>query len=120
RMAPGELMSPEALGDAMWRLTAHAGQRAPEGAWRTRVFLGGRGAGKTRAGAEWVWETAARLGAGGRIALVAPTLHDARTVMAEGPSGVLNLPYRSGARYEPSLRRVRFPGGALGLLFSAE
>ena len=109
-----------AMGDAMWRLTAHAGQRAPEGDWRTWVFLGGRGAGKTRAGAEWVWETAARLGEGGRIALVAPTLHDARTVMAEGPSGVLNLPFRSGARYEPSLRRVRFPGGAVGLLFSAE
>jgi phage terminase large subunit-like protein len=33
------------------------------------VFLGGRGAGKTRAGAEWVWDVAARLGAddaGGR------------------------------------------------------
>jgi phage terminase large subunit-like protein len=40
--------------------------------------------------------------------------------MLEGPSGLLNLPYRSGATYEPSLRRVRFPGGALGLVFSAE
>jgi len=41
-------------------------------------------------------------------------------VMVEGPSGLLNLPWRSGARYEPSLRRVRFPGGVLGLVFSAE
>jgi predicted phage terminase large subunit-like protein len=84
------------------------------------VFLGGRGAGKTRAGAEWVWSVARALGAGGRIALVGPTLHDARSVMVEGPSGVLNLPFRSGAAFEPSLRRVRFPGGAMGLLFSAE
>jgi len=29
-------------------------QLAPEGDWRTWVVLGGRGAGKTRAGAEWV------------------------------------------------------------------
>nr|WP_168047307.1 terminase family protein [Brevundimonas alba] len=104
----------------MWARTAHDGQRAPEWDWRTWVFLGGRGAGKTRAGAEWVWETAARLGAGGRIALVGPTLFDARSVMVEGPSGVLSLPYRSGAKYVPSLRRVTFPGGAVGLLFSAE
>lgn len=113
------LLSPAALGATMWARLAHAGQRAPEGDWRTWVFLGGRGAGKTRAGAEWAWETADRLGAGGRIALVGPTLFDARTVMVEGPSGVLNLPYRSGAAYEPSLRRVRFPGGAVGLLYSA-
>lgn len=118
-MASGELLTPAALGDLMWARLAHAGQRAPEGDWRTWVFLGGRGAGKTRAGAEWVWETATRLGDGGRIALVGPTLFDARTVMVEGPSGVLNLPYRSGATYTPSLRRVRFPGGAVGLLYSA-
>ena len=113
------LLEAAVLGETMWKRTAHDGQRAPAGDWRTWVFLGGRGAGKTRAGAEWVWETAMRLGAGGRIALVGPTLFDARTVMVEGPSGVLNLPYRSGADYTPSLRRVRFPGGAVGLLFSA-
>ncbi|MFC7377724.1 terminase large subunit domain-containing protein, partial [Brevundimonas sp. GCM10030266] len=87
---------------------------------RTWVFLGGRGAGKTRAGAEWVWQTAMRLGEGGRIALIAPTLNDARAVMIDGPSGLLNLPYWSGATYEPSRRRLRFPGGAVGLVFSAE
>jgi phage terminase large subunit-like protein len=114
-----QLAADAALGAEAWRRTAHDGQLAPAGDWRTWVFLGGRGAGKTRAGAEWVWETADRLGAGGRIALVAPTLFDARAVMLEGPSGVLSLPYRSGARYEPSRRRVRFPGGAVGLLFSA-
>ena len=36
---------------------AHAGQTAPAGAdWRTWVIMGGRGFGKTRAGAEWVLE----------------------------------------------------------------
>src|SRR5690242_7242023 len=33
---------------------AHPHQLPPEGDWRTWVILGGRGAGKTRAGAEWV------------------------------------------------------------------
>ncbi len=104
----------------LWREDAHEGQLPETDPWRTWVFLGGRGAGKTRAGAEWVWETAQRLGAGGRIALVGPTIRDARTVMVEGPSGVMNLPFRTGARFASSLRQVSFPGGAVGLLFSAE
>ncbi len=119
----GRALSAERAGFAAWDRAAHDGQRAPGGDWTTWLFLGGRGAGKTRAGAEWVWAEAARLartvGAAGRIALVAPTLNDARAVMVEGPSGVLNLPFRSGARFEPSLRRVVFPGGVLGLIFSA-
>ena len=113
------LLCADVLADEVWRRIAHDAQRPPPGDWATWVFLGGRGAGKTRAGAEWVWETAQALGPGGRIALVAATLHDARTVMVEGPSGLLRLPYRAGARFVPSLRRVTFPGGAVGLLFSA-
>ena len=103
-----------------WTEAAHGGQRAPAGAgWRTWVFLGGRGAGKTRAGAEWVSEVAARLGDGGRIALVGATMHDVRAVMVEGPSGLMNLPYRTPPRLESSLRRVVFPGGAVGVMLSA-
>ena len=113
------MLSDDEAATRAWLKAAHEGQKAPDDDWTTWVFLGGRGAGKTRAGAEWVWETAQALGPGGRIAIVGATLHDARTVMTEGPSGLLRLPYRSGARYEPSLRRVVFPGGAVGLLFSA-
>ena len=102
-----------------WADAAHEGQRPPAGAWRTWVFLGGRGAGKTRAGAEWVSDVAARLGAGGRIALVGATLHDVRSVMVEGPSGLMNLPYRTPPRMESSLRRLVFPGGAVGVMLSA-
>ncbi len=29
-------------------------QKAPKGDWRTWLLMGGRGSGKTRAGAEWV------------------------------------------------------------------
>lgn len=113
------------LGSLIWSRIRHPAQaEPPTGAdgsdWSTWLFLGGRGAGKTRAGSEWVWDEAVRLGPGGRIALIAPTHHDARAVMLEGPSGLLRLPYRSGATFSPTLRRVQFPGGAVGLVFSAE
>lgn len=51
---------------------AHAGQVAPDGDWRTWVIMGGRGFGKTRAGAEWV------LGAVRAAAQAAPALEQAR------------------------------------------
>ena len=49
--------------ETAWDLFAHRHQRAPEFAgngrpWTTWLILGGRGAGKTRAGAEWVREVA--------------------------------------------------------------
>jgi hypothetical protein len=41
-----------------WTYWCNRPQFAPEGDWRCWVFLGGRGAGKTRAGAEWVSDLA--------------------------------------------------------------
>lgn len=81
--------------------------------------MGGRGAGKTRAGAEWV---AGQVRAGKRrIALVAPTLGDAREVMIEGPSGLARIGMRAERpRFEVSRRRLVWPCGALGYVFSAE
>ncbi|MEQ7153949.1 terminase large subunit domain-containing protein [Brevundimonas aurifodinae] len=112
-------MHPDDQARLAWDGAAHEAQRAPEGGWRTWVFLGGRGAGKTRAGAEWVSEVAARLGPGGRIALVGATMHDVRSVMIEGPSGLMSLPFRAAPRLESARRRVVFPGGAVGLMLSA-
>jgi phage terminase large subunit-like protein len=82
------------------------------------VFLGGRGAGKTRAGAEWVGALA-RSGRVGRVALIAPTFHDVREVMIEGASGLRALP---GVRptYEASRKRLVWPNGAQAFCFSAE
>lgn len=101
-----------------WRFLARDEQRPPDGAWRTWVFLGGRGAGKTRAGAEWV-AGRARSGLSQRIALIAPTMHDAREIMIEGPSGILSL---NGERpvFEVSRRRLRWRNGAVAEFFSAE
>ena len=63
-------------------------------AWHTWLMLGGRGAGKTRAGAEWVNGMAGGLlgiaeRRAMRIALVGETLADVRDVMVEGLSGLV-------------------------------
>lgn len=101
-----------------WLVWSRIEQREPVGDWRTWLFLGGRGAGKTRAGAEWV-SFRARLGLSRRIALIGPTFHDVREVMLEGGSGLLSLPHRRPA-YEPSRRRLVWPSGAIAQCFSAE
>ena len=68
-------------------------------------MLGGRGAGKTRAGAEWVrtHRAAACTRVTRCIALVGETLADARAVMVEGVSGLLAV---HSADERPALRAV--------------
>lgn len=98
---------------------AHAGQPAPETDWRVWLIMAGRGFGKTRAGAEWV-RARAESDDRARIALVAASLGEARAVMVEGESGVLACcPPDRRPIYEPSLRRLRWPGGAEATLYSA-
>ncbi|WMS45101.1 terminase family protein [Acuticoccus sp. MNP-M23] len=110
---------------ADWPLWARVQQLAPRGRWVTWVMLGGRGAGKTRAGAEWVHTLATGHGAGGeaavgRIALVGETLADAREVMVEGVSGLLSVGRRCDRpNFQPSRRRLEWPNGAVAQLFSA-
>jgi phage terminase large subunit-like protein len=101
-----------------WFFWSREAQRAPIGDWRTWLFLGGRGAGKTRAGAEWV-SFLAREGLARRIALIAPTFHDVRAVMVEGDSGILSLPHERPV-YEPSRRRLIWRSGAIAQCFSGE
>lgn len=113
--------------DADWLYRARADQLPPEGDWTTWAVIGGRGCGKTRAGAEWV-DALARGDPAftnepvGRIALVGETLHDVRDVMIEGESGLLNLPRTGRARpvWFPSRRRLVWRNGAVAQAFSAE
>lgn len=108
-----------------WPVWAGANQRPPLTNWRTWLLIGGRGAGKTRAGAQWIKALA---GAdphfaghsGGRLALVGETYGDARAVMVEGESGILAIHDR-GERphWSPSLRRLTWDNGVIGQLFSA-
>ncbi|EDL49062.1 DNA-packaging protein [Erythrobacter sp. SD-21] len=102
-----------------WRRQARESQRAPEGDWQTWLVMAGRGFGKTRAGAEWVLETA-EADPFARIALVGASLGEVRAVMVEGESGILacSPPWRA-PDYQPSLRTVHFPNGAQAFLYSA-
>ncbi len=72
-----------------WPIWAMPHQLPPEGNWTTWLLLGGRGAGKTRAGAEWV-RSLAEQGIG-PIALVGETMTEAEAVMVKGDSGVLRV-----------------------------
>lgn len=117
-----------ALRAANWyRLFAAPHQRPPDGAWTAWLMLGGRGAGKTRAGAEWIRHLAEGPGAdfpdGARaIALVAESYRDAREIMIEGPSGIIASSAPGAApAYEASRRRLVWEKtGAVAHCFSAE
>lgn len=100
-----------------WWFWRRPEQTPPKRPWRVWVFLGGRGAGKTRAGAEWVREQVEHCGRL-RVALIGPTFHDVREVMIDGPSGLRSLgdprPF-----YEASRRRLIWPNGAEGHVLTA-
>lgn len=117
--------------DTNWHLLAQPHQIAPDVApngkpWLTWLLIGGRGAGKTRAGAEWV--RAQALGTAPfasevatRIALVGETEHDVREVMIEGVSGILAV-HRRDERpvWLPSRKRLEWSNGAVAQAFSAD
>ena len=91
-------LSPEELDFIQydWEIWARDDQLPPDDTlnpqgccWTTWLILAGRGAGKTRAGAEWVRAQALANQPGGgthpaRIALIGETLADVRSVMVEG------------------------------------
>jgi phage terminase large subunit-like protein len=114
-----------------WPLWAHADQLPPAAThagtpWRVWLYMGGRGAGKTRAGAEWVRAKALALPplgriAARRIALVGETMADVRRVMIEGVSGLLSVHADAERpRFEPSKGQLVWPSGAIAQMFSAE
>lgn len=100
-------------------------QLPPSGDWRTWVILGGRGAGKTRAGAEWVRSVLegprpAVPGELRRLAIVAETIDQAREVMVFGESGIMSVsPPQYRPEWVPGRRLLVWPNGATAQLFSA-
>jgi len=99
---------------------AHEGQIEPKGDWRIWTIVAGRGFGKTRAGAEWVWSRA-RESRDARIALVAASLDEVAKVMVEGESGLLAIA-RAGEepRWISSRGILDFPSGAAAYAYTAE
>ena len=116
-MSPAELLA----FDAAFEIYAREGQWPPrhEG-WRVWLMMAGRGFGKTRAGAEWIHDLAKQRGL--RIALVAASIDEARSVMVEGASGLLAVAHRHGvkAKWEPSLKQLTWPSGSVAHLYSGD
>lgn len=109
----------------MFEFWALAHQLPPEGVWKTWVIMGGRGAGKTRAGSEWVRAEVegagpADAGRSRRVALVGETIDQVREVMIFGDSGILacSPPDRRPA-WEATRKRLVWPNGAIAQVFSA-
>lgn len=116
-----------------WQIWARDDQLPPnhlikdhEQEWNIWLLLGGRGAGKTRAGAEWVRAMALGIKPittepAKRIALVGETLGDVRRTMIEGISGLLAIhPPEERPLFEPSKRRITWPNGSIAEMYSAE
>ncbi|MDE4304388.1 terminase family protein [Phaeobacter gallaeciensis] len=109
----------------LFEVWAHPHQLPPEGDWRCWVILGGRGAGKTRAGAEWLraqveGATPLAVGKARRVALIAETYDQVRDVMIHGDSGLLACsPSDRRPTWKPSERKLIWANGAMAQAFSA-
>lgn len=99
---------------------ARADQRPPRGTdWLVWLLMSGRGSGKTRTGAEYIHRAVAKNAP--RVAIIAGTAPDARDIMIEGNSGIVTIAKpENRPHYEPSKRRLTWPNGAIGTVFSAE
>ena len=100
-------------------------QMPPEGDWRAWVVMGGRGAGKTRAGAEWVRSRVEGAkptdrGPCRRIALVGETFDQVRDVMIFGDSGIMACsPPDRKPDWKAGERKLVWHNGAEAQAFSA-
>lgn len=103
-----------------WVKNARPNQLPPPGEWRTWLILAGRGFGKTRTGAETLrsWITSGRYR---RVALMSKTIGEARAVMVEGTSGLLEVhsPLERPL-FERTRQQLVWPNGTLATLYGAD
>lgn len=127
-----EQVGPEAIEQALdeesrklllyhWPVLARPEQIPPgDDKWVFWLIMAGRGAGKTRSGAEWVRDQVENQG---KMlgAAIGRTAADVRDVMVEGESGLLNIcPPWNRPVYEPSKRRLTWPNGARVTCYTAD
>ena len=103
-----------------WEVWARPKQLPPAGNWLGWMILTGRGWGKTRTGAEYVINQAKK--GAEHIALIGQTKADVRDTMVElGPASILKISSpKFYPKYEPSKRRVIWPNGCIGTIYSGD
>jgi len=103
-----------------WTVWARPKQLPPDWDWYVWLLLSGRGGGKTRPGAELVIKWAKE--GYNPIALVGETKADVRDTMVEvGDSSILKVsPPWFFPEYEPSKRRITWPNGVIGIVYSGD
>jgi len=102
-----------------WPIWARPAQLPPDGDWTTWLLMGGRGSGKTRAGAEWVRSLALGKTPVSPIAIVGETINQARAVMVEGESGLLNIgPNAAKPKFDRTRGMLIWENGVEALLMS--
>jgi len=112
---------PHGTGDGWDFNHARADQRLPrwtDDSWLTTLVMSGRGAGKTKMGAENVHRIAKRVP---YIALIGTTSAATRNVMVEGLSGLLRTANPNFyPAWSPAKGQLVWPNGALAQCYSAE
>lgn len=109
----------------LFEFWAHPHQFPPKGDWRSWVICGGRGAGKTRAGAEWVrslveGDMPLDPGRACRVALVGETFDQVRDVMIFGSGGIMACsPPDRRPVWQATRRQLVWPNGAVAEAHSA-
>lgn len=95
-------------------------QKFPDGDWLTWLIKSGRGFGKSWIGSNWVIDRAKKYKE--PIAIIGKNAADVRDVQVEiGLSSILKLsPPWFKPEYQPSKRRLVWPNGVIGVLYSAE
>ena len=120
-LTPNSIASLPYLFD-IWALGAH--QSPPDGDWITWLILGGRGAGKTRAGSEWIrtqveGPTPLAAGRRARVALVGQSIDEVVDIMVRGESGILACsPKDRRPRLVLQRKALEWPNGAEATFYS--
>lgn len=114
------------MAERPWWLMSRPEQQSPPGDWVIWLILSGRGWGKTRTGAEWLWQqikdhAKSPDGTPTEWAIVAPTYRDVRDTCVEGPSGILRVIPREALRYwNRSTGTILFTNGVRVHCFGAD
>lgn len=98
-----------------WHTLARPNQLPPSRDWLIWYIQAGRGWGKTRTGAEWLYAQSQLVP---RVCIVAESFGEGRDTCVEGESGIKAL--YPDVRFNRSLGELFFPSGCIGKIFSAD